>query len=101
MPIRAEVHLDLTWDERLRLDLEIPDHYTRNVLWEAVQSLPTSLHDIVVMRYGIESESKTVTAHTMPDIAAKRNIRKQSIEQAMLRTKLQILQSLLQTEKGE
>jgi len=101
MPFRAEVHLDLAWDERLRLDLEIPDYFTRSVLWEAVQSLPPMMHDIVVMRYGIESESKTVTAHTTPDISAKRNIRKQSIEQAMLRTKLQILQSLLQTEKGE
>lgn len=101
MPFRAEVHLDLAWDERLRLDLEIPDYFTRSVLWEAVQSLPPMMHDIVMMRYGIESESKTVTAHTMPGIAAKRNISKQAIEQKVLRTKLQILQSIIQTEKGE
>ena len=48
MSFAAAKGTDLTWDERLRKDLEIPDRYKTSVLWEAVQSLPTMMHDIVV-----------------------------------------------------
>ena len=101
MSFAAAKGTDLTWDERLRKDLEIPDRYKTSVLWEAVQSLPTMMHDIVVLRYGGGMHGDTDTPYTMEAIAAKSSITRQSINQTMIRTKLQILQSLLQTEKGE